>query len=185
MYNLSERVFPQKQSLFISAGHSEADPGATGNGYSEADLVLEFRDRVARELHRQGAVFYKDGSKGRNLPLREAADMASKMDVSVEFHFNAFSSASATGSESLSSHRDYELASALSETVSNALGIPDRGAKTEDSGQHSRLAFVQAGGVILEIGFLTNPNDLNSFLDQQDALASAVAETLLKEVRFG
>lgn len=35
------------KTLFISAGHSDKDPGAKGNGYREADTVLEFRDMLA------------------------------------------------------------------------------------------------------------------------------------------
>ena len=35
----------QTKSLFISAGHSAPDPGAVGNGHTEADIVLAFRDK--------------------------------------------------------------------------------------------------------------------------------------------
>ncbi len=40
----------QTKSLFISAGHSDTDPGAAANGITEADIVLEFRDMVCEEL---------------------------------------------------------------------------------------------------------------------------------------
>jgi len=35
----------QTKSLYISAGHSHSDPGAVGNGHTEADIVLAFRDK--------------------------------------------------------------------------------------------------------------------------------------------
>src|SRR5690554_6315344 len=66
----------QTKSIFIAAGHSDADPGAVGNGFTEADIVLEFRDLVAIELRRLGMHFVKDGSPGENLPLRDAIRLA-------------------------------------------------------------------------------------------------------------
>ena len=38
-------ILTQTTSLFISAGHSHADPGAVANGHTEADIVLAFRDK--------------------------------------------------------------------------------------------------------------------------------------------
>lgn len=38
----------QSKTLFISAGHSRTDPGAVGNGHTEADVVLAFRDAVCK-----------------------------------------------------------------------------------------------------------------------------------------
>lgn len=52
----------QTKSLYISAGHSHSDPGAVGNGHTEADIVLEFRDLVADEL-RDKVAFAKDGER--------------------------------------------------------------------------------------------------------------------------
>src|SRR5690554_4555945 len=99
----------QTRSLFISAGHSDTDPGAKGNGYSEADIVLELRDLVSDALRRRGVVFSKDGERGSNLPLRQAVQMARTFDVAVEFHCNSFSSPSATGVETLSSSKHFPL----------------------------------------------------------------------------
>src|SRR5690554_4284596 len=62
----------QTKTLFISAGHSDADPGAVGNGYTEADIVLEFRDYLAEALRARGVEFRKDGEPGQNLPLARA-----------------------------------------------------------------------------------------------------------------
>ena len=171
----------QTKSLFISAGHSHTDPGATGNGYSEADIVLEFRDLVAEEL-RGKVVFAKDGERGQNLPLRTAAALAAKHDVAVEFHCNAFSRPAATGVETLSAREHYPLGEALCEAVADTLGIANRGAKGESSGQHSRLAFVRSGGLILELFFISNPDDVAAYQRHKTALAQAVARVLIDEV---
>lgn len=170
----------QVKTLFISAGHSDTDPGAVGNGYAEADIVLEFRSLLAEAL-RDKITFGKDGEQGENLPLRDAWRMAAQYDVAVEFHCNAFSDPRATGVETLGG--DAALGERLCRTISTVLGIPDRGPKGEASGQHSRLAFVsRGGGIIVELFFITNANDLVAYQKNKRRLANAVADVLLDEV---
>ena len=67
----------QTRTLFISAGHSNTDPGAAANGATEADVVLGFRDALADEL-RGKVAFATDGEAGSNLPLRQAAKLVGK-----------------------------------------------------------------------------------------------------------
>lgn len=171
----------QKKTLFISAGHSMADSGAAANGVTEADIVTEFRDLVSEQL--KGIVhFSMDGHLGENLPLRQAASMASAHDVAVEFHCNAATPA-ATGCETLSRANAYPLAQRLLDGISGVLGIHDRGTKPENSGQHSRLAFVSdGGGIIVELFFITNTTDLASYQAHKGELAAVVADVLIDEV---
>lgn len=173
----------QTKSLFISAGHSSRDPGAIGNGKSEADIVLALRDAVADELDSKGIVYQCDGERGQNLPLRKAIQAASTHDVAIEFHCNAFSDPAATGVETLSHPDDYPLGAALCEAISDTLGIANRGTKGEASGQHSRLGFISTGGgIIVELFFITNPDDLAAYYRHKAALAQAIARVLIDEV---
>lgn len=166
--------------IFISAGHSNQDPDAVANGTTEAAVVLEFRDLVADHLHALDVYFDCDGIKGQNLPLREAVKRIPSNGVAVEFHLNAASANTATGVETLSSDQNKDFCRGLCELISQRLGIRNRGAKDEGSGQHSRLAFVQAGGVIVELFFLTNEQDLRKYQVQKNELAREVAEYLKK-----
>ena len=173
----------QIKTLFISAGHSDTDPGATGNGYNEADIVLEFRDLVAVELDAMGITYSKDGETGQNLPLRKAAQMASSHDVAIEWHCNAFSNPQATGTETLCADPANPLSIKLCAVTSEVLGIRNRGAKPENSGQHSRLAFVSTGkGIIHELFFITNPIDVAAYNRNRNTLAKRIAETLAEAV---
>lgn len=173
----------QSKSLFLSAGHSQTDPGAVGNGNTEADIVLAFRDLVCDELDAKVVAYDRDGQRGQNLPLRQAIGGARRHDVAVEFHCNAFSDRSATGVETLSQPDDMHLGAALCEAISDTLGIANRGAKAEGSGQHSRLGFVSdGGGIIVELFFLTNVSDLSAYYRHKTALAQAVAGALIDHV---
>lgn len=171
------------KSLFISAGHSSQDPGALANGTTEAAIVLDFRDLVADNLQNLGVAFERDGVKGENLPLREAVKRVKRDGIAVEFHLNAASSKDATGVETLSSNQNKDFCMGLCELISMCLGIRNRGAKDEGSGQHSRLAFVQAGGVIVELFFLTNDQDLSKYNVKKHELALEVAKYLQKAVQ--
>ena len=176
-------MLTQTKSLFISAGHSARDPGAVGNGHTEADIVLAFRDAVCDELDAKGIKYQRDGQKGENLPLRKAVQLASQHDVAVEFHCNAFHAPTATGVETLSADSDRPLGEALCEAISDTLTIANRGAKAEGSGQHSRLAFVSdGGGIIVELFFLTNPQDLAAYRQHRRALVSAIARVLVDAI---
>ncbi|GGJ06718.1 N-acetylmuramoyl-L-alanine amidase [Halopseudomonas pertucinogena] len=174
----------QTKSLFISAGHSASDPGAVGNGYTEAAIVLEFRDYLAEALRARGIEFSKDGGRGENLPLSRAWRMAADHDIAVEFHCNAFSRPSATGVETLSHPEHMELGRAICTAISDTLGIVNRGAKGEGSGQHSRLAFVSSGGgIIVELFFISNPDDVAKYQRWKLQLAEVLADLLAEEVR--
>lgn len=170
------------KTLFISAGHSHKDPGAKGNGFTEAEIVLEFRDMLAKALLARGVDFAMDGMRGENLPLSQASAMASRHDIALEFHSNAFTSPQATGVETLSRPEDMALGNRICSVVADTLGIRKRGAKGESSGQHSRLAFVSTGGgIIVELFFISNPDDLRKYQARKYDLADALAR-LLHEV---
>lgn len=173
------RTALQTETLFISAGHSDTDPGAVGNGLTEADVVLDFRDRLADYLD-DTVVFAKDGQPGQNLPLRTAARLAAKHDIAVEFHCNAFHKPTASGVETLNSKENDALGNELCTAIALALGIPNRKAKGEASGQHSRLAFIRdGGGIIVELFFLTNPDDLRRYRAHVDDCVAAVGQVLI------
>lgn len=179
---MKNEITKQTKTLFISAGHDDVRQGAYGNGYSEADIVLEFRDLVADAL-RGRVIFGRDGDRGINLPLKEAVRQARVRDVAVEFHCNAFDDPRVCGVETLGRTKHDMLGARLCEAVARMLGTENRGPRGEGDGQHSRLAFVsEGGGLILELFFLTNKDDLDAYLLHKYELAEAVAGVLVDEV---
>lgn len=176
-----KQAYLQTKTIFIGAGHSDSDPGAVSNGVTEADIVLVFRDMVANALRRRSMVFAKDGEPGENLPLQIAVNMAAKHDIAVEFHCNAADDERATGVETLSRPQHHHWAQEICNVIAETLNIPNRGAKGEGSGQHSRLAFASKGdGVIVELFFLTNLDNLEAYLKKRQELADNIAEALAR-----
>jgi hypothetical protein len=56
---MSEKLM-QTKTLFISAGHSDSDPGAVGNGHTEAGIVTQFRDLMEFSISVDA---YSDGTQ--------------------------------------------------------------------------------------------------------------------------
>jgi N-acetylmuramoyl-L-alanine amidase len=174
---------PDDHTVVICAGHSSRDPGAIAHGHTEAEVVTGFRDLVSRALADQGIRHLTDGPMGQNWPLRDAVKLAAVASIAIEFHCNAASPA-ATGVETLSHREQFPLAGRLCTATSYVLGIRNRGSKPENAGQHHRLAFVSdGGGIIHELFFLTNVDDLDAYLLHQDALAERVAEVIAAAAR--
>jgi len=54
----------------------------------------------------------------------------------------------------------------------------DAGWIDQSKSQHSKLAFVQSGGLIIEVCFISNLSDLSAYQKRKDVLAQVLAETV-------
>lgn len=167
--------------IVLTAGHSATDPGAVADGYSEADLMLELRDVAADALRARGHVVIEDGGDGENLPLRHAIGLIGQGAVAVELHTNASDNPSARGVESISLPNKRRFSQRLSAAVAEVLKTRVRGDQgwiDQSQSARGRLGFVNAGGVILETFFLSNPTERERYLSDPDAVAFAIAKAI-------
>ena len=168
--------------LAICAGHGGNDPGACYGGYTERDLMVKLRDKVSENLARMGHTVVSDGKQGENLPLTFAITLAKQCETSVEFHTNAAANPSAKGVEVISLPKHKALSQKLAKTISTVLQSPVRGEqgwKPQEASARGKLAFVQAGGMIVEVFFLSNPEELSDYLISEDLLAQKIAFALV------
>ncbi|HYE74868.1 MAG TPA: N-acetylmuramoyl-L-alanine amidase, partial [Blastocatellia bacterium] len=94
---------------------------------------------------------------------------------------NASSNKDATGIEALAHPSEKKLAQSLCKALALATGLKLRGEsgyKSASSGQHSRLGFCDAGGVVLEVCFLTNPADFEAYKSAFNGVSEALANAL-------
>lgn len=173
------------KTITITAGHNNKDCGAvnTSTGDRESDIVIDMRNMVAGYLRKAGITIHVDGDGKTNQTLTEAVKLVKLSHISVEFHCNASSNASARGVEALSQPKDKLLAQSLCKAVSGVLGNPLRGSQgwlPENGGQHSRLAYVSAGGVILELFFISNLIELGTWKEKKWLVAKAVSQVLIQ-----
>ena len=80
--------------------------------------------------------------------------------------------------------KDKVLCQKLCKGVSEILDTPIRGAdkgwKSQSSGQHSRLAFCEAGGIIMESFFISNDTELQKYFAKREALFDRIAKDIIE-----
>lgn len=186
LYNYLLSKLPKTSSkgvvITVTAGHNDKDPGAVNGKYTEANIVTEMRDIVVGKLEAKGYTVLTDGAKGENQTLSKAVLLVPKSKLAVELHLNASSNKSAGGIEALAKTKDKKFCQDLCNLTSTVLGNKVRGSdggwKAENSGQHTRLAFVSAGGVIFEGFFISNETELAKYLSNKDAFCNAIVKAI-------
>jgi N-acetylmuramoyl-L-alanine amidase len=164
--------------FLISAGHSATDPGACANGHTEAAIALELRELVANRLLEMRHAVLIDGELGENLPLRQAVALVKGTDLAVELHCNAAVNHQATGVEVIAPSALKVVAQRIARAIAAETGQKlrgDLGWIDQTQSQHAKLAFVQAGGLIVEMVFISNASDLKNFLAAKERVAMALA----------
>ena len=165
----------------VTAGHSDKDPGACANGYKEADLALWLRNTIASKLRQLGHTVQEDGTDNQNQPLTTAITLIPKADKAIEIHFNAAASALACGVETIALPKDKSLAQNISSAIACTLGTKLRGDKgfiDQSKSARGKLGFVSNGGLIVEVCFITNKAEMDSYQDRKWLVASAITRVL-------
>lgn len=171
------------QFVTVTAGHSNVDPGAVNGKFQEADLAVKFRNAVAYYLREAGIQYKTDGVGTTNQNLNTAIKLIKGSSVAVEFHMNAAASKQANGVETIALPKDKKLAQDLSKAVADALGSRlrgDNGWIDQSQSARRKLGFISNGGLIVELGFISNEAELAQFNAKYWSAAKAVAMVLIK-----
>ena len=171
------------QFITVTAGHSNTDPGAVNGKFKEADLAAKFRNAVALYLREAGIQYKTDGVGTTNQDLNSAIKLIKSSSVAVEFHMNAAASKQANGIETIALPKDKKLAQELSKAVADAFGSRlrgDNGWIDQSQSARGKLGFISNGGLIVELGFISNDEELFQFNARYWSAAKAVAMILIK-----
>ena len=167
--------------ITVTAGHGGSDPGAVGNDLIERDVMTELRDIVARKLQAAGHTVRTDGTRWQNLPLLHALTLVPGSDCAIELHTNAAANPNAGGVEVVSMPRDKAKAQRIAQAIAAVLGTRVRG----DGGwidqtqtARGRLGFVRAGGLVVEVFFISNRDDCVRYLSRTWMVATAIAKAV-------
>ena len=171
------------QFVTVTAGHSNKDPGAVNGKFKEAELVSQFRNAVAYHLREAGIQYKTDGVGATNQNLNAAIKLIKGSSVAVEFHMNAAASKQANGVETIALPKDKKLAQDLSKAVADAFGSRlrgDNGWIDQSQSARGKLGFISNGGLIVELGFISNEEELFQFNARYWSAAKAVAKVLIE-----
>jgi len=165
-------------TIILDPGHGMSnrrsgvyDPGACADGVTEAEIAMEWANELRDILKSRGMKVVRTRTDDKDpAPVGKRASIASQYsgDIMVSIHCNAATGA-ASGTETFYRGSDnLAMAEALNDAVVTALKTKNRGAKTESSSQHSRLAVMSFQPCFLiELGFIDNPSDRAKMLDPE------------------
>ena len=182
--------------VYLDAGHGGYDPGASYFGISEKSLTLAIQSRVKAKLEAEGyqVVTTRTSDTYVDLADRSRAANASESDIFVSIHINASGSSAAQGIETYyyQPYAEYPsrinatyhanptrlsmsdtLANAIQSSLINATGAQNQGVKRQT---FAVLRETTAPAVLLELGFLSNPQEATRLNTSayQETLANAI-----------
>ncbi|MCP8966958.1 N-acetylmuramoyl-L-alanine amidase family protein [Ectobacillus ponti] len=172
-HRLQER---QETVIVLDPGHGGAYPGFAQGGLLEKDIVFEVAKQTREILEQKGYRVYmtREGNSAcseegyvKDLGCRPAVARKQDADLFVSIHANAFpGDAGVRGMEAFyfTPFRDKEAAEAIGAAVSEASGIPLRFTKF---GNFKVLRDSIVPSTLIEIGYITNPQDAKLMADRE------------------
>ena len=174
--------------VFLNAGHDLSDPGASHNLNRENKLNIGLRDTFLDLMKKDIEVI----SVPDVLNLRQSIfwinERVNINDIAFSIHFNSHYNKLVRGTEVYYyNDRERHIAEIFSRTVSNALGIPNRGAKPDRLTWIGSLGWVRnlkCDSVLVEVCYLTNDLDMKAYHPTRAAkgLQNAVLEIIPRKV---
>lgn len=180
-----------RKSVCLDAGHYDT-AGAHGHGIDEASWALAFALKVAHYVRAAGSFAVLTRKTERNVDLRMRGRIAKAAGCSafLSIHLNAAGKSSAHGCEAFvapGDERSAKLAMRLLGAITTTLGLKSRGVKPDNQSQHRSLTVLRTTykampAVLVEIGFVSNPDDAEKLKDRRaiENLAVAMARELLR-----
>ncbi len=177
--------------IFISAGHGGIeqggrDPGSVGGGTTEAQEMILLRDQVVPELRsRKFEVLSVPDDLSSSQSIQWINARARPDDVALEIHADGYSNPDVRGATAFyianntarKNHADLLLLALIRRLPE----LPNRGAKPDTSTGIGRISFCRdtiLPSILMEVGFLSNPNDRFLIQNRRKDIALGLADGL-------
>lgn len=183
------------QSIVIDPGHGGSDPGGTGNGMEEADIVLDTSKRFRDLLEADTADTTGGGSWSVSLTrttdvyvsLAGRSEYANSIDADrfMSIHANAFGNTTANGTETFSygeGTNSANLRNLVQEEMVDAWQLTNRGNKTAG---FSVLRNTAMPAELHELAFITHTGDASKLGSEQHRQSAAVAHLRALQRHYG
>ena len=179
--------------IILTAGHTGPNSGAqcATTQFDEGAENIWLRDRVAEILtNKYGLlVLMDDDNASLSLVRKQIGTNTKAEDILIDFHFNAHTNPNARGTETIVSDdatdTELRIASKFAHITAQTLEIPLRCIKSESQTPHKRLAMLHLTpqSIILEVCFITSPDDAEAYRKNRYKLANKLAQTIAKLVK--
>jgi len=188
----------------IDPGHGGEDPGAQAGGFKEKDIVLSYALELDLVLREAGHRTLLTRDRDVFIPLRRRAEMANEWaaDAFVSLHANASRDPAAHGAwvihdDDTAEEAGIALARSIFRRLAEVPGVPDADPEEEvyadatpwvGGRELAVLSRTRMPAVLVELGFMTNRQDLQELRDASTrsaiirAIAAGVESWLLTRV---
>lgn len=178
--------------IYIDQGHNPENPnaGAEGNGLREQDITYRVGKALGERLRANGAFAVRESrptpttslgssnSTSLQARVRDANEWGA--DYFISLHTNAASDPRATGSEAFAYQEPsaaFRLGTDILDGLNRLTGLRDRGMMVRPGLYVLRRTAMPA--VLVELGFITNPEDAARMNTQPELFANGVYAGLL------
>jgi len=179
--------------IYLDPGHGGLDPGAIYKDIEEATINLEISQKLMNVLEQQGAIVYLTRNGDYDLAVNNAvnpkrSDLSrrgniinrSMCDLYLSIHLNADTSNTWKGAQVFYDDinpNNEKIAKIMQQVLKEDLKTTRKYKETSDMYLHKR---VTRPGVLIEVGFITNPNE--RYLLTTDSYQQKVANTITRGV---
>ncbi len=178
--------------IFISAGHggmeqSGRDLGSIVGNTTEAQEMILLRDLVVPELRSRGFEVFSVPDDLSAVQTIQWINVRSRPgDVALEIHADAFSNPDVRGATAFyianNTDRKNHAEMLLLALVRRLPQLPNRGAQPDTFMGTGSIAFCRdttLPSILLEVGFLSNPDDRNLLQNRRRDMALGIADGLV------
>ena len=179
--------------IYLDPGHGGTDPGAIYKDIYESDINLQLTQKLEETLSSYGAIVYltRYGDYDLSVPYalnRKRSDLSrrgniinrSMCDMYISIHLNAETSSTWYGAQVFYDDVNSEnktIAEIMQKSLAKYLRTNRKVSETSEMYLHRR---VERPGVLIEVGFLTNPNE--RYLLRKDYYQKRVATAITNGV---
>ena len=178
--------------ILLDAGHGGIDPGAVKNSIKEKDINFTILNNYVKEAFCNSDIkVYFTRESDSFVDLYARADYARQVeaDLFISLHANANNSSSVSGTEVFYSNNNNTVVSSglssaiLAKTLVDRLAL-DMGTKNRGftAADFIVVKYNTIPAVLIELGFMTNSNDLSKLTgaQYQQKAANAIYETVVQ-----
>ncbi|MFE1748676.1 N-acetylmuramoyl-L-alanine amidase [Coleofasciculus sp. H7-2] len=179
--------------IFISAGHGAGDPGGKAGGTTEAQEMILLRDQIVPELRSRGFEVLSvpdDQTSAQSISWINARTRSG--DVALEIHADAYSNPATRGATVFyianNEERKQNAELLLLALLRRVPQLPSRGVKPDTATGVGRLSFCRdtfIPSLLMEVGYLTNPDDRFLIQNRRRDIALGIADGLASWSRGG
>lgn len=171
--------------IVIDPGHGGMDIGHKGDSLNllEKDIVLKLAIKLKELLEKKGAIIYLTRDKDEGPSVVDRVKMANEIhpDFFLSLHMDYYPKSTLRGCEIFyfrGDSRSQILGKSILDNL-DRLGIPTRGVK---EGNFYVFRGVNVSSLMIEIGYLSNPEEEKQFMDEiyVEKLANGILSGILE-----